>query len=586
MVEYVVPHDYDTARTRLVEESRQRAAQNTIYLLGRTAQEVDDKVAEIYRCREIVQRYRNDPDAEVKEYCAAQTDRATKLTGEVEHLLKRCLAQGSFVFRGQTTAVDSVDPDVVDAARKHLADVADQVFDRYGEAPARAETALAEKFLRVGNLKAVTSTVDPLGLVQVTGGTPHIKTDHKAIVSIRDYIDRHGTVEGKRMIDFFTDAPFGWSQDTLRYLVAAMLVAGEIKLKVSGRDVTVNGQQAIDALRTNNSFKTVGISLRDERPSNEVLAQAAERLTDLVGDTVIPLEDEISKTATKQFPKFQHQFGPLAEKLDALGLPGADTVRSLNQELADVLLTDASDAPQRLGAEESPLYSGLKWATEVDRALKNGLEATVRDLQRHRREIEALPDSGVPGQLRHDLAEELTQVAQRLGQQDFHAQAADLNSALTAIKARTRDAATAMAQAQKHAIKETADELQRLAQWAELGRDEQSQVLNQVEGITVESTDDLAGIKTLLNQSFVARSQVDAIRDGVVKTARERQLARLEEERKEAKKAGQTRLSRSINVPATIKNAADLEELIRSLQALKAELAVYSDIEVTIKIES
>ena len=89
------------------------------------------------------------------------------------------------------------------------------------------------------------------------------------------------------------------------------------------------------------------------------------------------ISDEISKTATKQFPKFQHQFGPLAEKLDALGLPGADTVRSLNQELADVLLTDASDAPQRLGAEESPLYSGLKWATEVDRALKNGLEATV-----------------------------------------------------------------------------------------------------------------------------------------------------------------------------------------------------------------
>ena len=56
--------------------------------------------------------------------------------------------------------------------------------------------------------------------------------------------------------------------------------------------------------------------------------------------------------------------------------------------------------------------------------------------------------------------------------------------------------------------------------------------------------------------------------------------------RKEAKKAGQTKLSRSVNIPATISIAADLEELIRSLQALKAELAVYSDIEVTIKIES
>ena len=585
ITEFADPSDYDTARTRLVEESRQRSAQNTIYLLGRTSPGIDDIVAEIYRCREITQRYRNDPDAEVKEYCATQTDRATKLAGELEHLLKQCMAKGSFIFRGQTTAVDSLDQDVVEAAKKHLADVADQVFDRYAEAPVRAETALAEKFLRAGNLKAVTSSIDPLGLVQVSGGTPRIKTDHKAIVSIRDHISRHGTVEGKRMINHFTDARFGWSQDTLRYLVAAMLVAGEIKLKVSGREVTVNGQQALEALRTNNTFKPVGVSLRDDRPSNEVLAKAAERLTDLVGDNVVPLEDEISKIATKHFPQFQHQFGPLAEKLDALVLPGADAVRSLNQELADVLLTDASDAPQRLGSEESPLYDGLKWATEVDLALKNGLEPTIRDLQQHRNDIESLPDSGAPGQLRQDLSEELTQLSQRLSQDDFHAHATDLSTTLTAIKARTRDAAMALAKAQQDSIKEAEEELQRLPEWAELSRDEQSQVLNELDGVTVEATEDLAGIKKLLNQSFVINSQIEAIRDGITKTAHERQLARFAEEREKAKKAGQDKLTRSVSIPATINSTADLEELIHSLQAIKAELAVCSDIEVTIKIE-
>ena len=56
--------------------------------------------------------------------------------------------------------------------------------------------------------------------------------------------------------------------------------------------------------------------------------------------------------------------------------------------------------------------------------------------------------------------------------------------------------------------------------------------------------------------------------------------------RKQAKKAGQTTLTRSVSIPASISSAADLEDLIRSLQALKAELAVYSDIEVTIKIEN
>jgi hypothetical protein len=238
----------------------------------------------------------------------------------------------------------------------------------------RADTTLAEKFLRLGNLKAVTSQLDPLGLVQIVGGTPRIKTDHKAITSIRDFLDNQGTVDGKRLSDHFGDAEFGWSPDTLRYLIAAMLVAGELKLKVAGREVTVNGQHAIDALKTNQSFKTVGVSLRIERPPMELLARAAERMTALVGDTVVPLEDEISKAATKSFPQFQHQFGPLAEKLTGLGLSGAERVQSLTHDLAEIMQSDASDAAQRIGAPDSSLYTGLKWASEVERGLKQGLE--------------------------------------------------------------------------------------------------------------------------------------------------------------------------------------------------------------------
>ena len=138
------------------------------------------------------------------------------------------------------------------------------------------------------------------------------------------------------------------------------------RLRITNRGYLVLGnmeqvhQQAIDALRTNNAFKAVGVALRDERPSNEVLARAAERLTDLIGDLIIPLEDEISKAAVAHFPRFQHRFGPLAEKLKALGLPGEDAVRSLSQDLADMLLTDASDAPQRLGGEESAMYEAIR----------------------------------------------------------------------------------------------------------------------------------------------------------------------------------------------------------------------------------
>jgi hypothetical protein len=160
-------------------------------------------------------------------------------------------------------------------------------------------------------------------------------------------------VDGARLASHFSAPPFGWSPDTVRYVVAAMLCAGEVKLKVSGREVTTAGPHAIEGLKTNNSFRTVTVALRQGKPPKEALARAAQRLTQLIGDTVYPLEPDISKAAARHFPKFQQDYAPLAARLDALGLPGAERVQSLNQQIADLLFTDASDATARLGADVS-----------------------------------------------------------------------------------------------------------------------------------------------------------------------------------------------------------------------------------------
>lgn len=360
LVELVDPSEYETAKTRLTDDSRQHSARQTIFLLGRDAPAMDDLMADIHRSREIVNKYRNDPDQEVKDYCGAQSDRAARLLLKLGRQIRASLLRGSFIFRGELSAVDSFNPDLIDAARKHLARVAAQVFDRHAEAPVRVSTDLAEKFLRSGNLTGITAQLDPLGLIKLQGGQGAIDTQHKAITSIKDQIERQGSLDGKRLSDLFADAPFGWSPDTLRYLVAALLVAGEIKLKLAGREITVNGQQAIDALKTNNSFKAVGISLRDNKPSMEMLARAAGRLTSLAGDTIVPLEDIISKTVAKRFPDLQHQFAPLAGTLRALDLPGAERLEQLASDIKAILATDASDAVQRLGAETSELFDTLE----------------------------------------------------------------------------------------------------------------------------------------------------------------------------------------------------------------------------------
>jgi len=582
IVEFVAPSDYETVRTRLIDDSRHKSSQYTIYLLGRTQSEIDDKVKEIYKCKEIAQRHRSDPDQSVKDYCISQSDRANKLIGELQHQIKRNLSQGSFVFRGQSTAVDSFHQEIMDASKKHLALVAAQVFDRNKEAPVRAETALAEKFLKMGKLSAITNQIDPLGLVQVTGGTPNIKLDHKALVSIRDFIDKNGSVDGKRLMGHFTGAPFGWSQDTLRYLMAVLLVAGEIKLKVSGHDVTVNGQQAIDALKTNNAFKPIGVSLRYERPSMEMLARAAQRLTLLLGDTIIPLEDVISKATTKAFPEIQHKFGPLAEKMATYGLPGKDNILQLNQDIADVLLTDGSDAPQRLGGEDSTLYENLKRADEINKSLANGLEKTLKSLLEYRREIQELPNSGAPGTLKTESEDDLTILEERLSQEDFYQHTADFNSTLTTLQARIKNAVMIMADLQKEIIKDAEQDLLGIPEWEEFTKEEQNNVFQDLDDLIKEVTPDLKGLHQLINQEFDLYSGINDLKARIAKDGKERKLKRWEEEHEGD---GETKLSKTIPVPAKLSTLLQVDELIKCFKNLKEESALYQEIEVSIKIQ-
>ena len=575
IVELVDPKEIDNSRTRLTDESRHNSSKFNIYLVGRTTPEMDELTADIHRCREIANRYRSDPDQEIREYCNGQADRAEQLSTKLQTQIQRSLLQGSFIFRGQVVAVDTLATELLDAARKHLSEVSEQVFDRYAEAPVRAVTELAERFLRVGNLSGITSALDPLNLVQTQSGRHSIRTDHLAMLSIRDFIDRNGTVDGKRLTDVFSDAPFGWSADTLRYLVAAMLLAGEIKLKVAGREVTVNGQQSIDAIKTNNSFKNIGISLRGgDRPSNEVLARAATRLTELTGETVVPLEDDISKVTIKLFPQLQHQYGPLTEKLRGLNLPGEDRLQNLTHEINDVLLTDASDAPRRLGNEQSELFESLKWAAEVKLKLEQGLEQTLRELRQHCTAIANLPNVALLATLKEELAEALSLIDERLQQADFYRFAADFSTSLTTIRARIRDTVIAMQDLLKTRIKEAEVDLKRVPEWIKLTQQEQTELLGSLERLIVEVTPDLLGLNSITNKLSELQDEVQGLKHSIERLGIKRIKDELEAEIPvpSAENEPKPAIARSVKARNKITTMDDLDALITQLQQLRGEL--------------
>ncbi len=445
----------------------------------------------------------------------------------------------------------------------------------------RVGTDAAEKFLRTANPAAISSALDPLGLVQTAAGRVSFKTDHKAIISIKDYIDKRGAVDGKRLLEDFNSDPFGWSQDTTRYILAAMLMAGEIKLKVSGREVTAVGQQTIDALKSNNAFKTIGVSLRDERPSIEILGRASERLTELIGDSIIPLEQEISKAALKYLPQFQLEYGALSEKLDVLGIHGSERMRGLLQDIADVLFTAASDAPQRFGAVSSTLYEDLKWAQKVKSAFEKGLESTIRELQAHRREINALPDTGKPGSLRQEVADDLREFAERLPKEDFFEHTADFNTTLTQLKVRVRDTASEIVDQQKSRLKEGLEDLQRLAEWGELTQEERGNAASKLDGLLQETSLDLAGLKKLLAQDYDINTTIAELKKSIQRQGQERIRKRLEDKRNKPEgESSPGKLTEAITWPTKITSASDLDVLIQQLNEIKSRLGYFAEIEL------
>jgi predicted transcriptional regulator len=593
LVDFVDPNEYDNSMASLITDSREKANQNTIYLLGRKSPEVDELLANIYRCEEIARRHRNDADKEVKEYCNAEVDRAqAKLVPELQRILKRSLQSGSFVFRGTNTAVDTFAQDLLESSKKHLKNVADRVYERYNEAPHRAQTVLAEKFLKAG-LSGATSETDPLGLVvKDAGGSFAIDQNNKGLISIRDYIERNGTVDGKRICEDFNRPKFGWAVDTTRYMLAAMLSSGEIKLKVAGRELTNVGQQAIDAFKTNNSFANVGVSLREDKPSNAMCTLAAERLGEVIadGNMIIPLEADISKAAQKNFPVFQQHFGSLGEKLNRLNAPGQSRVEELQQALRDVLFNDCSDAIQRMGAEASPLYSNLKWAAEVKANLEHGLETTLLELNAKCKGIANLPNSGVPGELKSELSDDVEQLQQRLKQEDFHKHQADLSTMLANIKNRVADAASKMNQDVELSLKNAQDELPRSPGWEELTADERNTLLGQLEQFSGKAEQNLSGIQTLLNRDYEITTSLRQLQQSVKHTADNRKLQReqeIAEREKKEKEKGTFKpkiYSQKIPVPKILKSKKAIDSVIEQLQVVKQKLEGFHEIDITFEI--
>jgi hypothetical protein len=512
----------------------------------------------------------------------------SRSSAELERKLGASLLQGSFVAQGSFKAVATCGGNLGDAAKEFLSTCAEKVFDRYSEAPHQADSALAEKFLTTP-LDRITSREDPLGLVTRAGGKTQIKTDHKALISITDFLGE--PVEGRRALEHFSSPPFGWSKDTTRYLLAAAFLGQLIKLRISGTDHQIKSDDSLAAFASNKAFGAVGVSLREVPPDPGALLRASERLRDLSGEDILPLENEIATAAKKHFPHYQSAFGPLAVELRGLGLPEdcATRAEELVNDLTEVVSGDGSDAVSRLGSLASPLHDNLLWARNLKKALSNGLRQQLSHAQRLQRDIGGLPDSGLPGELRTAAQESLDAIQDILKRDSFFTEGAALagqNSALDALIAAT---VSKLSQQQTDIRLETVVRWGDSADWQDIDVEDREELNRQVESMAKGVGTDIEGLRELLNQDFTLNHGLRALEDGFRKKAVTNREALLKKFAEAGSTGAETDTpapqAKTLRLPRTLDTPHDIELLIEQLKTFAASMRAGANIQLTCEIQ-
>jgi len=576
MVEFVPPAEYQALKASRIADSTQPTETNTIFLAGEEPDAIQQQLEEIYRCDQIYTVYRNKTvEKEVSDYLNGQQDRAKKLRGALTGELRESLGQGSFIFQGRPKAVASRGASLEEASKKELEEAAAVIFRKYNEAPVQVESALTERFLKTERLDRIESRNDPLSLVASDG---RVKSSHPALKSITDYLNQVGREEGRNLLDKFSSAPYGWSKDTFRYLIAALLVAGDLKLRVSGEDLTVRGPTAIESLKSNAAFNRVGVSLRDGAVDPASKLRAAERLVDLTGETVLPIEDEISKIVTKRFPDLQRDYAHLSSELRNLKLQGEERANSVQDSLSEILKGDASDAAGRLGPEECPLYDDLLWARQVAKALDGDLPKTVMRANRVLIEVPKLPEIGQLATLQASTQDEREKLRDTLARDDFFVHTAEIQTHLSKVEFIIEQTAKLLAEEYVADLDSEKRRLELRPEWKMIGGQEQERLAASLDELqrTFEST--LDGIQDCLNARYPLQQRVAAVERSLEQVAADREEA-IEEQKREPGGDKEDAVFRTdFSFPSELNSAEELETIIRRLQELKAQFATYARI--------
>jgi hypothetical protein len=368
-----------------VEQLRQQSQQdtNTFFWAMRPSPELDRALGEWFRSQKVIDL--KGRDASGKGQVQLVSEERRKLEGfrqDACRLVDQALIHGQVLLNGGPCAIGANASRAVEAIREALSDGLAQIYERFGDAAVSPSGDELSKLLSADNLKGLSGSIETLRLCKEEGGQWVIDTNRPALQAVLNRIKVKGGQSGKELVDFFGDAPYGWTLDAVKFLVAALQVGSHLKATHNAQSFVGVSKPEVRPLFTNNStFRATAFGLHEATLNPQAVIEACQLFQKFAGKTVAgiaagPLAKEIRTAAVG----VNADLNAVSKAMVPLELPGREALDQACEQVSTWQDSDDEEVVKAFRTSAEAVKEQWQRAT----AIKEVLDTRLEDLRRAR----------------------------------------------------------------------------------------------------------------------------------------------------------------------------------------------------------
>jgi hypothetical protein len=374
--------------------------------------DLDALADDMLRARRMVARYQNQRGSAYDRLIMDETARAEECVRVLRAKAQAALVSGTLVHTGQPHLVaNDLGRTLDEAVRVALALLQKSLFPDYERAALSVDDHQIKTVLE--------SPLDALPQFLHAGqeGIGLLSREGKRVVVDRSSFlaDKMLTVlgtgrRGQEIDQLFRKPPYGWTEDTVRLILAVLLRGGFIQVTHRGRVLTAATETGTtEPFLQRGPFTAAVFARRDDGLDNAKRVAAARALSRMLGERISEDEQEIHRSLGRLAERERDRLVALEARLRSVQLPGAERVQTARESLATLASATAVEATRALAAQGDTLADSIEWSAKLQ-------GATTEDALRRLAEARQALGFLWPALMEDGASEDLTGEAGRLGE--------------------------------------------------------------------------------------------------------------------------------------------------------------------------